>query len=1225
MKSLLANIKLNKVMFVLGLVVILVTSLLLMRPAQTANEYTCGIEEHVHTEDCYELINACEANELGEYSGETDDESCIKKLLVCEKTEHVHTEDCYFVEPVSEDAQYVIDLINKLPTVDDYNHTILTMESLSATEEEINNYKEDILEQLQIAYTNYNDLLNDEQKEVTNYAKLNEFIENEILVLVKNKDVGTYDIPSTIDNDLHIIQGANTSSFININLYNYGSTAPKHANLKYTSSNYILPGFQLPVGTWDVTTLNSNSFNFGDLITVDTGVNNVTTNKLRGPINSITNAANSPLNGVMKQTLVNGYPALASGESLSYLFSNNDYAKQVNTTSIDGLFIYDQKTGTYSYDSRHNHAQYDSTTNSFKLYDEMITPNYTMYPFGNFLPFNNIETQAVQVNQFNHEYLLEIINTCKEKYANGYGDKYEDLANVLTDFDKAMVKATNKTNWTASDALTQYFRKAGLIGSSNSMTVDDNTNLYTIDFDEPKDFFFGFTMSMSFMQPYEGKTGIDGNQTMKFHFSGDDDVWVYIDEVLFLDLSGIHRHVGGDIDFEKGEVHYYSLDSSTGDISTTPYKTVTFREVLTAAGKTNNQINEILNDNGTFKNYTFHEMDFYYMERGSGSSVMKLNFNMPLVNRNSLMISKTVEVSDEIQLLGNPDFLFQIMKVNEDEGKEDEVYVFSGMTYDIYTSSGIKINDEPISIKEDGIISLKAGQHAVIGSIPETIGEYYVRELLAENWAEQYESIIIDGVDILVDKTAPMITVGKNNYIIVKDHRAIGAKNERYLFENVVDVDKTSKLVIKKTIDSENLNLTESQLNKLKNKEFKFYVTIDDEALPVGTEYTVGKETRIVETKGIIVIKPDEEAVISDILATAEFKVQEKNSSSGYKVTYKVNDEIVDGDMATGEIPVNTRVVVEIMNQEQGEYLTIPIRKSTTNPDGINYTYTYNLVNVLDNGTELEETKTITVDEDGKGSTTFKVWYSQPDMDLGTTIYKYRIYELKKTTYNNSTVDNDRYTRYDTSVYNIEVTVKNAEGKRLDISYKITKEGKEVDDITFVNERLASLTLRKIVDSKDPNAEGKFTFNLESKDVKDGTYETSLGTFVEFKDGMATVQLGHQDVLTIYGLPYAATFNIKEESTEGFAVIYTINGKEEIEGDFAEGVTLATKQVSVNENPFGVSYDTDVSFTNMRGYELPETGSPIVVIAVIVGCLMVITSIIYTLKAIENKKKSSQI
>ena len=151
---------------------------------------------------------------------------------------------------------------------------------------------------------------------------------------------------------------------------------------------------------------------------------------------------------------------------------------------------------------------------------------------------------------------------------------------------------------------------------------DDNENnfnqisldrLYSLDYDVESDFYFGMEMKMNFLQPKGGLTGKDGKQPMVFYFTGDDDVWVYIDGKLFLDLSGIHRHVGGEIDFVNGVVKYYSLDTKTGDVSSTPYKTVTFSEILGS--------NAGLNANGTFNDYTTHSFSFYYMERGSGSSV----------------------------------------------------------------------------------------------------------------------------------------------------------------------------------------------------------------------------------------------------------------------------------------------------------------------------------------------------------------------------------------------------------------------------------------------------------------------------------------------------------------------------------------------------------------------------------------------------------------------------
>ena len=72
------------------------------------------------------------------------------------------------------------------------------------------------------------------------------------------------------------------------------------------------------------------------------------------------------------------------------------------------------------------------------------------------------------------------------------------------------------------------------------------------DINGSSDFYYGMTVGFNFIQPEEGKVN---NNPMVFEFSGDDDVWVFVDGKLVLDIGGFHEAVGGSINFATGEVH----------------------------------------------------------------------------------------------------------------------------------------------------------------------------------------------------------------------------------------------------------------------------------------------------------------------------------------------------------------------------------------------------------------------------------------------------------------------------------------------------------------------------------------------------------------------------------------------------------------------------------------------------------------------------------------------
>ena len=108
---------------------------------------------------------------------------------------------------------------------------------------------------------------------------------------------------------------------------------------------------------------------------------------------------------------------------------------------------------------------------------------------------------------------------------------------------------------------------------------------------------------------------------MVFEFSGDDDVWVYIDGVLVGDLGGIHEKATLEIDFATGEVKVGHVDGANGtkkEIENTNIKA----KFKAAGADTTNFFGD------TFLGSTKHTLSFFYLERGAGASNMSLKFNL---------------------------------------------------------------------------------------------------------------------------------------------------------------------------------------------------------------------------------------------------------------------------------------------------------------------------------------------------------------------------------------------------------------------------------------------------------------------------------------------------------------------------------------------------------------------------------------------------------------------
>ena len=162
---------------------------------------------------------------------------------------------------------------------------------------------------------------------------------------------------------------------------------------------------------------------------------------------------------------------------------------------------------------------------------------------------------------------------------------------------------------------------------------------------------FGAKLQFDFTLTEDGKVVVGKDTSgrnievpIKFFFSGDDDVWVYIDGELMLDVGGAHGKASGLLEFSADSTvtPYVSSNKNTDTSDTMVYqtdttKTVCFNQTPVTFTKTTGKAIQL------DKNRTTHTLTMFYMERGMWESNMAVAFNFP--DNNKLQVEKQVDLS----------------------------------------------------------------------------------------------------------------------------------------------------------------------------------------------------------------------------------------------------------------------------------------------------------------------------------------------------------------------------------------------------------------------------------------------------------------------------------------------------------------------------------------------------------------------------------------------------
>lgn len=413
-----------------------------------------------------------------------------------------------------------------------------------------------------------------------------------------------------------------------------------------------------------------------------------------------------------------------------------------------------------------------------------------------------------------------------------------------------------------------------------------------------------------------------------FNFSGDDDMWIYVDGKLVLDLGGSHGQTSGSINFTNGTVT--ATDTATMDYSN--------GAVTMNTGSSTKNIEGL-----DFSNpRTTHTMTVFYMERGLYDSNLSISFNfkpVPTVLKNGLTVTNRIDDSDV-----NEGLLSQMASILQNETINYTINQTDGDTYnDTYSWTE---NADPYNVSEE----VSGGGDSIRGKeliITQDAKTYTTTDSQTKNkYATSYSITDINKEEIVPNENADgtgLIAKDGNdgNTVTVTNKTTPGQDDEVGIRIDYLNEVLVSDVKIEKQFDGTDTTDSTYNFELALTKLFGTTPTAPATTFSLeGVTYTVYNSSNdalvsngTIPASGIIGLKAGQYAIITGIPVDSAINVTEQiPQDATYQLQGVTLDSIASTNGATANIYDSDRVYVftnEIPTPEVTDNLIVRSRITT--------------------------------------------------------------------------------------------------------------------------------------------------------------------------------------------------------------------------------------------------------------------------------------------------------